>query len=154
MQFSYIHRINRLLVSRPFYSVFVKLPPDTTPPEILSNAKFYPYFINCRGAIDGSHFTAHVPADHAARYRNRKGTLSQNVLIACTFSSLFCYVLSGWEGSAADSQILDNARQTDFRIPAGRYYLADAGFPICNALMVPYRGVRYHLREWENSRLK
>jgi hypothetical protein len=27
-------------------------------------------------------------------------------------------------------------------------YLADAGFPLCDGLLVPYRGVRYHLKEW------
>lgn len=33
-------------------------------------------------------------------------------------------------------------------IPAGRYYLADAGFPSCEQLMIPFRNVRYHLAEW------
>ena len=65
----------------------------------------------------------------------------------------FTYVLSGWEGSAADGRLWENARQSDLRIPHGRYYLADAGFPSCDALMVPYRGVRYHLKEWAMGRL-
>ena len=112
------------------------------------------YFKNCLGAIDGSHFAIHVSSDDIPRYRNRKGTLSQNVLAACTFSSQFCYVLSGWEGSAADSQIFEDARRRGFHVPDGKFYLADAGFPICDALMVPYRNTRYHLREWANARLK
>ncbi|KAI0037389.1 hypothetical protein FA95DRAFT_1507029, partial [Auriscalpium vulgare] len=37
----------------------------------------------------------------------------------------------------------------NLRVPVGRYYVADAGFPNCDALLVPYRGVRYHLREWQ-----
>ena len=32
-----------------------------------------------------------------------------------------------------------------FRIPEGRYLLADAGYEGATALLVPYRGVRYHL---------
>ena len=60
----------------------------------------------------------------------------------------FTYVLAGWEGSAADGRVWEDARRSDLRIPEGRYYLADAGFPSCDALMVPYRGVRYHLKEW------
>ena len=56
--------------------------------------------------------------------------------------------MSGWEGSAADSQVFDDARRTDFKVPSGFYYLADAGFPMCDALLIPYRGKRYHLREW------
>ena len=31
----------------------------------------------------------------------------------------------------------------------GKYYLADAGFAIRDNCLVPYQGVRYHLREWD-----
>lgn len=86
-----------------------------------------------------------------ARYRNRKGFIGQNVLAACNFALLFVYILSGWEGSASDSQIFNYARKWDFAVPAGKYYLADAGFPLCDVLMVPYRGIRYHLKEWGNA---
>lgn len=60
----------------------------------------------------------------------------------------FTYVLSGWEGSAADGRVFADARTKDFAISPGTYYLADAGYPACDALLVPYRGVRYHLKEW------
>ena len=85
------------------------------------------------------------------RFQDRKGQVSQNVLAACSMNMEFLYVLPGWEGSAADSRIFDNARDQDFRIPDGRYYLADAGYANCDALLVPYRGVRYHLKEWGAS---
>jgi hypothetical protein len=61
---------------------------------------------------------------------------------------LFTYIVAGWEGSASDSYIYEQARASDFFIPDDCFYLADAGFPSCRALLVPYRGVRYHLREW------
>jgi hypothetical protein len=61
---------------------------------------------------------------------------------------MFYYILSGWDGSAADSHLFDDARTSDFAIPGGRKYLADAGFGACDALLIPYRGVRYHLAEW------
>lgn len=61
---------------------------------------------------------------------------------------LFIYLFVGWEGSAADSFLFEKARATSFAVPEGCYYLADAGFPSCDVLLVPYRGVRYHLREW------
>lgn len=67
------------------------------------------------------------------------------------FNMLFSYILPGWEGSAADSRIWTDARSSDLRIPFGKYYLGDAGFPSCDALLVPYRGVRYHLKEWANG---
>jgi hypothetical protein len=56
--------------------------------------------------------------------------------------------MSGWEGSTHDSVLFHNARRTDFCIPEGKYYLADAGFASSDALLVPYRSVRYHLAEW------
>jgi hypothetical protein len=60
--------------------------------------------------------------------------------------------MSGWEGSVADSRLFSYARQTDFYIPEGKYYLGDGGFATCDALLVPYRGVRYHLNEWGRGR--
>ncbi|KAF7314852.1 putative nuclease HARBI1-like protein [Mycena kentingensis (nom. inval.)] len=147
----YIHVVLDCLTGS-FYSKQVHLPPDSTPPEVKETGKFYPYFRNARGAIDGSHFHAWVLSRDMARYRNRKGFIGQNVLAACNFALLFVYVLSGWEGSASDSQVFNYARRFDFGVPAGKYYLADAGFPLCDVLMVPYRGIRYHLKEWGNAR--
>lgn len=89
-----------------------------------------------------------MSASQAAAYRDRKGQLSTNVLAACTFDLRFCYLLVGWEGSATDSRIFKDAREHGFAIPPGKFYLADAGFPSCDTLLVPYRGVRYHLKEW------
>lgn len=57
-------------------------------------------------------------------------------------------MLSGWDGSVADAAVYNDARQSDLTVPAGKFYLADAGFGACDALLVPYRRVRYHLAEW------
>lgn len=132
------------------YSAYVKLPkPDAPlPPIIEDNTKLWPFFKDCMGAIDGTHIYAGVSPSDRARYRNRKNEVSQNVLAVCDFNMCFTYVLSGWEGSAADGAVLEDARSKDFRVPDGKYYLGDAGFPSTDALLVPYRGVRYHLREW------
>ena len=141
-----------MLISKEFYYRYVSLPPpDVIPPEICDNPRFYPFFKDCRGAVDGSLLDAFVSQNDMAQYRSRKGRISTNLFAACRFSLLFCYLLSGWEGSAADSRIFDSARRTDFPITPGTYYLGDAGFPLCDALLVPYRGVRYHLKEWEQS---
>lgn len=149
------HCILNMLVSPEFYREYVKLPSaDHVPAEIVSNPQFFPFFQDCRGAVDGTHLDAFVAEEDLSRYRSRKGRISTNVLAACTFDLQFCYLLTGWEGSAADSRVFDNARRTDFPIAPGTYYLADAGFPSCDALLVPYRGVRYHLQEWTRSGLK
>ena len=67
---------------------------------------------------------------------------------------MFRYIFSGWDGSASDSTMYHDARLTDLAIPAGKYFLADAGFPICEGLLIPYRGVRYHLQEWGRANLR
>ena len=140
-----------MLVSTPFYSKYVKDPPDCTPPYIRNNYQFFPYFKDCRGAINGSHIDAYVPDEVVARYRNRKGGVSQNVLAVCDFDMKFTYVLSGWEGSAANSTIYADAWQKGLSLPPGKFFLADAGFPLCDTLITPYRSTRYHLKEWGST---
>jgi len=136
--------------SPPFYTEYVRLPSedDPIPPEIINNPKCYPFFQHALGALDGSHFHAFTTAEGRHAAWNRKGEITQNCLMACSFDLRFMYVCSGWEGSAADAHIYNDARLTDFHIPCGKYYLADAGFASCDELLVPYRGTRYHLAEW------
>lgn len=149
------HSVLNSIVSKTFYRRYVFLPPDETPSCLLHDPKFYPFFKDVRAAIDGSQYKAYMPsAVDALRHRNRHGDLTQNVLSACTFDLRFCYCLSGWEGSAADGRIWEDARRKDLYIPHGRMYLADAGFPSCDALLVPYRATRYHLAEFERSDLR
>lgn len=141
-----------MVVSQTFYNRYIKLPDaQQTPPEIRNDPKLYPFFKDCRGAIDGTHIEAFVPDEAMARYRNCKGFLSQNVLAACTFDMRFCYVLPGWEGSAADGRVFYDARQHSLAIPPGTYFLADAGFPTCDGLIIPYKRTRYHLKEWAQA---
>jgi hypothetical protein len=141
------------LTSHNIYSALVDFPTDdfSIPQRILSSNSFTPYFDGCIGALDGTHVPIHVPEAKHAAFRNRKGVLSQNVLAVCTFDMQFLYVLAGWEGSASDSRVFEDALRKGFTIPKDRYYLADVGYANCDALLVPYRGVRYHLREWGMS---
>ena len=143
-----IHRVLDCIVSKDFYESYIKLPGLEVPPEIQENTKLFPFFKDCLRAIDGTHIKVNPPAAECARYHNRKTGTSTNVLAACTFDMHFCYVLSGWEGSAADGLVFEDARKHTFTIPKGKYYLADAGFGTCDALLVPYCGVCYHLKEW------
>ena len=50
-----------------------------------------------------------IPRQETDSYRNRHGIISQNVLVPCTFDLEFIYVLSGWEGYAHDSKVLNDA---------------------------------------------
>ncbi|KAL0346368.1 UNVERIFIED_CONTAM: hypothetical protein Scaly_1652800 [Sesamum calycinum] len=55
----------------------------------------------------------------------------------------------GWEGSAADSRVLRDAitRPTGLKIPRGMNLSQFNG----EGFSSPYRGVRYHLKEWESG---
>lgn len=122
-----------------------------TPSEIKNSAKFSPFFDDALGAIDGTHIPCTSPAADRHVSRNRKGEVTQNCLAACSFDLRFTYFLSGWEGSAHDSTLFYDAREIDFYIPNGKYYLADAGFASSDVLLVPYQNVRYHLCEWKGA---
>jgi len=88
------------------------------------------YIKDIIGAIDRTHIKAHVAADSIAPCRNRKGDISQNVMAAGTFDMYFCFVLSGWEGSAHDGRVLNDELMKGFDVPAGKYYLAEAGYAL------------------------
>ncbi|XP_020266423.1 protein ALP1-like [Asparagus officinalis] len=83
-------------------------------------------------------------------FRGRKPYPTQNVLGAIDFDLKFTYVLAGWEGSAHDALVLKDAieRPNGLKIPQGKYYLVDAGYSTKAGFIAPYRGVRYHLREY------
>jgi hypothetical protein len=60
----------------------------------------------------------------------------------------FVYILAGWEGSAHDVRVLQNAQMSyGFNTPKGKYWLGDAGYSNSEFVLAPYRGVRYHLKE-------
>src|SRR5438128_10255448 len=108
--------------SPPFYTKYVQFPTrEVIPENIQHNPKFWPYFRNAIGAIDGSHIPIAPPAHLHGKYCNRKGFLSQNALFICGFDLKFTYVLTGWEGSATDARVFDDALSNGLHIPPGMY---------------------------------
>jgi hypothetical protein len=59
------------------YPSFITLPKADTPltTRILDNPKYFPYFDNCLGALDGTHILIHAPLEEQSRYHNRMGTM-------------------------------------------------------------------------------
>ncbi|WCJ44062.1 hypothetical protein M5689_024754 [Euphorbia peplus] len=136
------------------HAMFLKQPDGSQiPSEILTKDRFYPYFKDCVGAIDGTHIRVKVLYVDAPKYRGRKEYPIQNVLAACTFDLKFTYVLTGWEETASNSRIIKNAlsRQNPLKISEGKYYLVDVGFMLRSGLITPYRGERYHLKEYSRN---
>ncbi|XP_039133188.1 uncharacterized protein LOC120270230 [Dioscorea cayenensis subsp. rotundata] len=113
------------------------------------------YGFDCIGALDGTHIHAFVPASEVAAFRGRKPYPTQNVLADVDFNLRFTYVLAGWEGSAHDALVLCDAleRPNGLSVPEGidlKYYLVDAGYAMRPGFISPYRGVRYHLKEFDS----
>nr|XP_020164914.1 protein ALP1-like [Aegilops tauschii subsp. strangulata] len=121
-----------------------------TPTKIRTSTRWYPYFKDCIGAIDGNHVTARVPRSQAAAHRRRKHYTSQNVLAAVDFDLKFIYVLAGWEGSTHDANILSNnmSHHGGINIPDGKFYLGNAGYACRPGVFPPFRKTRYHLNEF------
>ncbi|KAL0289236.1 UNVERIFIED_CONTAM: hypothetical protein Scaly_2708400 [Sesamum calycinum] len=111
------------------------------------------WFKGCLGALDGTFIDVTVPEHEKGRYRTRKGQVAVNVLGVCNPNMQFIFVLSGWEGSAADSRVLRDAihRPNGLRVPTGNYYLCNNGYANADDFLMPCRGVRYHPREWDSS---
>ncbi|KAL2491082.1 putative harbinger transposase-derived nuclease [Abeliophyllum distichum] len=112
----------------------------------------FPYFKDCLGAIDGTHVAAWAPASKQTSFRGRKTNITQNVMLACDFDMKFIFVYARWEGTANDSRVFIDAitrTSNNFPMPRGdQFYLVDSGYPNMPGFLAPYRGRRYHLRDY------
>ncbi|KZS91633.1 hypothetical protein SISNIDRAFT_395708, partial [Sistotremastrum niveocremeum HHB9708] len=64
----------KALVKSPFQVKYLAPPNSSspTPPEILNDSDYYPFFRNAVGIIDGVHVLVNPPAEGNYIYRNRK----------------------------------------------------------------------------------
>ncbi|KAL0015905.1 hypothetical protein SO802_002974 [Lithocarpus litseifolius] len=64
----------------------------------------------------------------------------------------FTYVHSGWEGSANDSRVMQDALgHAEYEFPwppRGSYYLVDSRYAIGSAFLPPHKSARYHAQEF------
>ncbi|KAK6161036.1 hypothetical protein DH2020_004417 [Rehmannia glutinosa] len=125
------------------------------PSYIRNNPKYWPHFKGCIGAIDGTHVDVVIPINEQLAYRGRKGDCTQNFMAACSFDMRFTFIWAGWEGTAHDSRILNEAihRQSlKFPMPPrGKYYVVDAGYPNMSGFLAPYKGTRYHSNQFRRG---
>ncbi|CAM8937009.1 unnamed protein product [Rhodiola kirilowii] len=114
------------------------------------DARFYPYFKDCVGIVDGMHLPVMVGIDEQGPFRNKSGLISQHVIAACSFDMEFKYVLAGWEGSADDLRVLVSAitRRNKLQVPEGKYYLVDSKYANIPGFIAPYPGVPYQSTEF------
>jgi hypothetical protein len=130
------------------YPNYVSYTPATCalPDKIAKNPKYKP-FKNCLGALNGVFIPATVLVADQSPWRNRKNIIAQNVLAAINFNFEFVFVLAGWERSALNTRVFNDATTKGLNITGKKYFLADAGYGMRQGLMTPFRGVRYHLKE-------
>ncbi|KAK1620911.1 hypothetical protein QYE76_026428 [Lolium multiflorum] len=126
-----LHRLSTKTISRYLQQVLyaigelrdemIKPASMNTPTKIKNSYRWFPYFRDCVGAIDGTHVTAKVSRSMSPAFRGRKHYTSQNMLAAVDFDMSFTYVLAGWEGSAHDASILADSfsRPDGLQIPEG-----------------------------------
>jgi hypothetical protein len=152
----HFNRVLGIVTNATFHRSQMKLPTAAcpTPLAILSNPKLSPFFDAAHGAVDGSLVAALPPEEIRARFRDRKGGVTWNIMGAVDFDQTWVYMCTGWEGSASDGHVWNALRERhEFPVPSGCYFLADGGYPNCDDLLVPFRQVRYHLREYMASAL-
>ncbi|CAI5473053.1 unnamed protein product [Closterium sp. Yama58-4] len=87
---------------------FIRMP-DRVDANFLSSRPEYAHFPGAIGAIDGTLIPACIRIERQQPFYDRHSNVSQNVLAVVSFSDLFLYVLAGWEGSAHDSTVFQDA---------------------------------------------
>ncbi|QHO51256.1 uncharacterized protein DS421_1g29360 [Arachis hypogaea] len=63
-----------------------------TPKYIMDNDRYWPYFKNCIGAIDGTYIAIHVHQDEQVRFIGRKENTTTNVMAMCNFNVFYIYM--------------------------------------------------------------
>ena len=135
-------------LSPTFYNMQVWFPMNWTPiVQKISESPCFKFFNKCISTVDRTHIHVFSSTEDHAIMCNRKGYLSQNCLFVCDFD-FFVYVLCGWDGWVADTALWQDAVMNNILVPPNWYLLGDMGFLLCDALLVSYHGVDYHLREW------
>ncbi|PIA25668.1 hypothetical protein AQUCO_10900010v1 [Aquilegia coerulea] len=105
----YFHVVLKAILS--LHNDLVKQPTHDmeTPQKIQSDLRFFLFFKDCVGAIDGTHVRVNVPNSICNRFHGRKDKPTQNILAVVSFDLKFTYVLAGWEGSTHDTRVFEDA---------------------------------------------
>ncbi|XP_073158314.1 uncharacterized protein [Henckelia pumila] len=119
----------------------------TIHPYIQQNSRYFPHFKDCIGAIDGIHIKASIPCHLQVPFIGRKGSPTQNVMVACDFDMCFTFVLSGWEGSAHDTRIFYSA----IKDASKNFPMPPRGYPNMLGFLAPYKGQKYHIPHFQRA---
>ncbi|XP_048599871.1 uncharacterized protein LOC125579985 [Brassica napus] len=104
-------------------------------PVLRNDYRYWPYFRDCIGALDGTHVQ----------------DPTMNVLAICNFDMKFIYAYLGVPGRAHDTMVLTHCARDEASFlhpPPVKYFLVDSGYPTRTAYLGPHRSMRYHLRQF------
>ena len=95
MHCRYYREVLGALASFPFYNTYVHLPPHDAPipDDIRDNPKFFLYFANVLGAIDGTHIWCCPSTIERQLAPDHKEQVTQNMLAICGFDMVFYYYI-------------------------------------------------------------
>ena len=65
---------------------------SSVPDKIKNDDRYWPYFKNCIGVIDGTHISVVAPRKRQVPYISRKCITTQNVMDVCDFNMFFTFV--------------------------------------------------------------
>nr|KYP47354.1 hypothetical protein KK1_031037 [Cajanus cajan] len=71
--------------------------------KIQKDRRYWPFFKNAIGAIDGTHIPCVVSPSEQPKFIGRKGYPTQNVMAVCDWDMCFIFALPRWEGTAHDA---------------------------------------------------
>ena len=77
--------------------------------RLQNDKRYWPFFKNAIGEIDGTHVQCVVSPIEQPKYIGRKGYPTQNIMAVCDWNMCFTFVLLGWEGTAHDARVFDQA---------------------------------------------
>jgi hypothetical protein len=69
-------------------------------------------------------------------------------MLASGFNLNFTFISCSWEGSATDARLLRFAMLGNFHVLEGKFFVVDGGYANTPCFLAPYRGGRYHLKEF------
>ena len=90
-------------------SQYITFPKGDDLKEVITGFRQKWGFVQCAGAIDGTHIPVRAPAMSHTDYYNRKGWYSIIVQGVVDHNYLFRNVYCGWPGSMHDAQVLVNS---------------------------------------------